>query len=203
MGNASTPHALDFPVSFSAKESSDNVELVSLAHESLPADFVNRFTDVTGERQTSIVCRFDPVKSTNFCVFTNAPVNDPTGTAFRVTTLNYSRHAGKVTFFSSQYTHQWSNSTGQDDFFSFNNTDTSGDGLDVHFGNNLALDMELKGAGDAARYTVTPVLELVPFDDSSSVPYSCVESGDSTMMFRNCQGSDFSSVGKSGSVFRP
>ena len=109
------------------------------------------------------------------------------------TFVQYSRHAGEVTYHSRGEARWWDHDAGYDDVWSWNYSDTHSIGRMVSYGREYGFFVYLQDANGVAR--MQPLVWLEPFSVAYHSPWQCWEYADEWGSNRSCSESRFEGSG--------
>ncbi|MBW3552297.1 MAG: hypothetical protein KY466_02235 [Gemmatimonadetes bacterium] len=109
------------------------------------------------------------------------------------TYLQYSRHAGEVTYHSRGEVRWWDHDAGYEDVWSWNHSGTYSAGRMVSYGREYGFFVYLQDANGVSR--MQPLVWLEPFSESYEMPWQCWEYADDWGSARSCYESRFQASG--------
>lgn len=109
------------------------------------------------------------------------------------TFVQYSRHAGEVTYHSRGEARWWDHDAGYDDVWSWNHSGTYSTGRMVSYGREYSFFVYLEDANGVAR--MQPLVWMEPFSEAYHWPWECWEYADEWGSARSCYESRFEANG--------
>lgn len=168
--------ALAFPLSVEVKESSDGNVVSQVSFTGITADEAG----VSGAEQCT--SRMDDATAAYLYVCSVS------GAVAPQTSVTYTRYAGDVTYFSSQFTDTWfrDDATGETthDTWAYNMDYSQAQGAPVTVGSKYGFAVRLS-SGEVS-YSADAAIDVAPFEINAGQPLTCEEYGDGASLSRTC-----------------
>lgn len=170
--------AVAFPLSVNMSEASDGAQALAVNFANITADWTS---ESNGSTQ-ACASRYDDASYAYLFVCSTSSQTAPQ------TSVNYSRYAGDVTYFSSQFSNNWwrDDSTGDtsDCPWTYNSDYTASQGVKVPVGKTFAITAKVT-SGDAS-FSAKADIQPVPYQLSDGAPYSCDDYSTGSSIDKTC-----------------